>query len=142
MTTLEDVVSDDHPLRAIRVMVDAALEEMSEELEALYASGGRPSVAPEYLLRAQLAEILLRDPLGAPALRAAQIRAAAALVRRPPWRLSGVAPARRLGWSGPLRGGALQQRADDEDRGDGEHDQRQQVDARLEHERRQQDHHE
>ena len=58
MTTLEDVVPDDHPLRAIRVMVDAALEEMSPELEALYASGGRPSVAPEYLLRAQLAEIL------------------------------------------------------------------------------------
>jgi transposase len=58
MTTLEDVVPADHPLRAIRVMVDAALEEMSPELEALYASGGRPSVAPEYLLRAQLAEIL------------------------------------------------------------------------------------
>ena len=58
MTTLEDVVPDDHPLRAIRVMVDAALEEMSPELEALYASGGRPSVAPEYLLRAQLVQIL------------------------------------------------------------------------------------
>lgn len=58
MTTLEDVVPADHPLRAIRVMVDAALEEMSPELEALYASGGRPSVAPEYLLRAQLVQIL------------------------------------------------------------------------------------
>ena len=58
MTTLEDVVPDDHPLRAIRVMVDAALAEMSPELEALYASGGRPSVAPEYLLRAQLVQIL------------------------------------------------------------------------------------
>jgi len=58
MTTLEDVVPADHPLRAIRAMVDAALEEMSPELEALYASGGRPSVAPEYLLRAQLVQIL------------------------------------------------------------------------------------
>jgi len=58
MTTLEDVVPADHPLRAIRAMVDAALEEMSPALEALYASGGRPSVAPEYLLRAQLVQIL------------------------------------------------------------------------------------
>jgi transposase len=58
MTTLEDVVPDDHPLRAIRVMVDGALEQMGPELEALYAAGGRPSVAPEYLLRAQLVQIL------------------------------------------------------------------------------------
>src|SRR5664280_1494441 len=67
MTTLEDVVPVDHPLRAIRAMVDAALEQMSPELEALYASGGRPSVAPEYLLRAQLVQILLRGspPSGA-----------------------------------------------------------------------------
>ena len=58
MTSLEDVVPDDHPLRAIRALVDAALEEMSPELAALYASRGRPSVAPEYLLRAQLVQIL------------------------------------------------------------------------------------
>jgi len=62
MTTLEDVVPADHPLRAIRTMVDAALEKMSPELEALYASGGRPSVAPEYLLRAQLVQILYAIP--------------------------------------------------------------------------------
>ena len=62
MTTLEDVVPGDHPLRAIRAMVDAALEEMSSELEALYAEGGRPSVAPEYLLRAQLVQILYAIP--------------------------------------------------------------------------------
>jgi transposase len=62
MTTLEDVVPDDHPLRAIRTMVDAALAAMSPELEALYASGGRPSIAPEYLLRAQLIQILYAIP--------------------------------------------------------------------------------
>jgi len=62
MTTLEDVVPADHPLRAIRAMVDAALEAMSSELEALYASRGRPSVAPEYLLRAQLIQILYAIP--------------------------------------------------------------------------------
>jgi transposase len=53
MTSLEDVVPADHPLRAIRTMVDAALEETSPELESLFASRGRPSIAPEYLLRAQ-----------------------------------------------------------------------------------------
>jgi len=62
MTSLEDVVPDDHPLRAIRVMVDAALEAMSPELEALYAARGRPSIAPEYLLRAQLVQILYAIP--------------------------------------------------------------------------------
>lgn len=62
MTTLEDVVPADHPLRAIRAMVDAALEEMSPELAALYASRGRPSIAPEYLLRAQLIQILYAIP--------------------------------------------------------------------------------
>jgi len=62
MTTLEDVVPDDHPLRAIRKLVDVALEEMSPELDRLYASAGRPSVAPEYLLRAQLAQILYAIP--------------------------------------------------------------------------------
>jgi transposase len=62
MTTLEDVVPDDHPLRAIRALVDSALEQMSLELEALYAAGGRPSIAPEYLLRAQLVQILYAIP--------------------------------------------------------------------------------
>jgi len=62
MTSLEDIVPADHPLRAIRAMVDAALEAMSDELAALYASGGRPSVAPEYLLRAQLIQILYAIP--------------------------------------------------------------------------------
>jgi transposase len=52
LTSLEDVVPSDHPLRAIRAMVDAALTEMSPTLEALYAGRGRPSIAPEVLLRA------------------------------------------------------------------------------------------
>ena len=62
MTSLEDVVPDDHPLRAIRALVDAALTEMSPTLESLYASRGRPSIAPEYLLRAQLLQILYAIP--------------------------------------------------------------------------------
>jgi transposase len=58
LTNLEDVVPADHPLRAIRAMVDVALAEMSPALDELYASAGRPSIAPEYLLRAQLVQIL------------------------------------------------------------------------------------
>ena len=62
LTSLEDRVPADHPLRAIRRLVDAALEEMSPTLEALYAERGRPSIAPELLLRAQLIQILYAIP--------------------------------------------------------------------------------
>ncbi len=43
-----------HPLRAIRLLVNAALSEMEREFSALYSSLGRPSIAPEKLLRAML----------------------------------------------------------------------------------------
>ena len=62
LTSLEDRVPADHPLRTVRKMVDAALEEMSPQLGVLYASRGRPSIAPEYLLRAQLIQILYAIP--------------------------------------------------------------------------------
>ena len=45
-------VRADHPLRAIRAMSDAALKNMSERFDAMYAKTGRPSVPPEKLLRA------------------------------------------------------------------------------------------
>lgn len=47
-------VPADHPLRAIRAVVDEALEVLSGEFEKLYARDGRPSIAPEKLLRALL----------------------------------------------------------------------------------------
>jgi transposase len=54
----EQRVPTDHPLRAIRVMADAALRELGPRFEALYASNGRPSIAPEKLLRALLLQVL------------------------------------------------------------------------------------
>jgi transposase len=44
----------DHPLRPIQKIVDAALGALTEEFEKLYAKLGRPSIAPEKLLRALL----------------------------------------------------------------------------------------
>ncbi len=51
---LEARVPTGHPLRAIREIVNAALAEMSADFAALYAPLGRPSIAPEKLLRASL----------------------------------------------------------------------------------------
>src|SRR5271167_4234339 len=51
-------VPKDHPLRAIRAMVDAALKDSSWRFDAVYASSGRPSIAPEKLLRALLLQVL------------------------------------------------------------------------------------
>jgi transposase len=56
--SLEQRVPADHPLRAIRQMVDTALMGLWERFEALYAQSGRPSIAPERLLRALLLQIL------------------------------------------------------------------------------------
>lgn len=51
-------VSQDHPLRPIRAMVDQVLAELSPRFEQLYARTGRPSIAPEKLLRALLLQVL------------------------------------------------------------------------------------
>jgi len=54
----ETRVRKDHPLRAIRVMVDEVLTRLSPRFDAMYASAGRPSIPPEKLLRAQLLQML------------------------------------------------------------------------------------
>ena len=46
-----------HPLRAIRVIVNEALADMGPEFEAAYSNIGRPSIAPEKLLRALLLQL-------------------------------------------------------------------------------------
>ena len=53
----EQRVPSDHPLRAIRALVDDVLREMSREFDRLYSDIGRPSIPPERLLRAQLLQI-------------------------------------------------------------------------------------
>jgi transposase len=51
-------VRKDHPLRAIRTMVDEVLTQLSRRFDTMYARVGRPSIAPEKLLRAQLLQML------------------------------------------------------------------------------------
>jgi transposase len=50
----EAMVPKDHPLRAIRPLVNAALARLSPDFARLYALTGRASIAPEKLLRALL----------------------------------------------------------------------------------------
>jgi transposase len=51
---LEARVGQDHPLRAIRAVVNEALSALEKEFSALYSPIGRPSIPPEKLLRAML----------------------------------------------------------------------------------------
>ncbi len=55
---LENRIPENHPLRSIREMVDRALLRMDRQFENLYAEGGRPSIAPERLLRGLLLQVL------------------------------------------------------------------------------------
>lgn len=55
---LEARVRADHPLRAMRTIVNEALAVLGREFAALYAPLGRPSIAPEKLLRAMLLQAL------------------------------------------------------------------------------------
>jgi len=61
MRKLEDFIPQDHPLREVRKMANAALEKMAGLFAGMYESeskGGRPSIAPEKLLRAMLLQVL------------------------------------------------------------------------------------
>jgi transposase len=54
---LEQRVPTGHPLRAIRGLVNEALTDIGPELEAVYSRIGRPSIAPERLLRTLLLQL-------------------------------------------------------------------------------------
>jgi transposase len=55
---LEQRVRPDHPLRPIKARVDGALREMSRAFAAAYSRWGRPSIPPEFLLKALLVQAL------------------------------------------------------------------------------------
>lgn len=57
-TSLEERVSVDHPLRRIRTLANAALAQLSARFDDRYGDTGRPSIAPEKLLRALLLQVL------------------------------------------------------------------------------------
>ena len=54
----EERVPENHPLRRIRRMVDEALQGLDKKFEELYSRTGRPSIAPEKLMRALLLQML------------------------------------------------------------------------------------
>ena len=54
----ESFVPKDHPLRPIRLMVDAALDNLSPVFCQMYSHTGRPSIPPERLLKAMLLQVL------------------------------------------------------------------------------------
>src|SRR5258708_5951200 len=54
----EQRVPQEHPLRTIREIVDAVLEEVAPEFARLYAANGRPSIGPAKLVRDLLLQVL------------------------------------------------------------------------------------
>jgi transposase len=55
---LESFVPPAHPLRQVRALLDTALKRLNGLLDCIYAEGGRESIPPERLLRAQLLQVL------------------------------------------------------------------------------------
>lgn len=55
---LESFVPSDHPLRAIKSLLDEAMRNLNGLLSSIYADSGRESIAPERLIRAQLLQVL------------------------------------------------------------------------------------
>lgn len=55
---MDSRIPTDHPLRRILVLTERALDEIRSRLDGMYASTGRPSIAPERLLRSLLIQLL------------------------------------------------------------------------------------
>jgi hypothetical protein len=68
----DDLIPTDHPIRRIRVVVDAVLAELDDTFDAMSPAGGRRSIPSEVQLRSTVLMVDLLDPSGAGALRTAQ----------------------------------------------------------------------
>lgn len=55
--SLEERVPDKHPLRKVRELVRAVLNDLNKDFAAMYADEGRPSIPPEQLLSAMLLQV-------------------------------------------------------------------------------------
>jgi|SRR5438552_18083630 len=77
----EQRVPQDHPLRTLRGMTDEALKELQPRFNKLYAKTGRPSIAPEKLLRALLLQALYSVRKRTDVDGTAQLQPAVPLVR-------------------------------------------------------------
>lgn len=55
---LESFVPTNHPLRSIKSLLDDAMKRLSWLFDSIYAPGGRESIPPERLIRAQLLQVL------------------------------------------------------------------------------------
>lgn len=60
--SMEDRIPKDHPLRGIRVLLDQALGRLDPLFDRIYARSGRPSIAPEQLIRALVIQRLYSIP--------------------------------------------------------------------------------
>src|SRR5205809_4557790 len=58
VVSIEDRIPADHPLRAMLALVNPVIAALSPRFQAMYSTIGRPSIPPEYLLRALLLQIL------------------------------------------------------------------------------------
>ncbi|QSR34194.1 IS5/IS1182 family transposase [Marinobacterium iners] len=55
---LDTFVPSEHPLRPIRQLIDEAMKRLNWLFDQIYAEGGRQSIPPERLIRAQLLQVL------------------------------------------------------------------------------------
>jgi hypothetical protein len=90
--SLEQRVPSAHSLRELRRVTDAVLRTLSPALDALYADSGRPSIAPEYILRALLLQVFFSTRSERLAGRADRLQPVVSLVRGPGHGRCGMEP--------------------------------------------------
>ena len=80
--SLDARVPENHPLRPIRTLFDEALAKLTAKFDTMYAEVGRPSIAPERLLRAVAAAGAVFGAQRAAVVRATGLQPAVSVVCR------------------------------------------------------------